>query len=168
MSVRAVHQPRRSPSAPASISQLFLFTHYAHQLSRICKLLPAIETTDVVEPGAGALRPSSVPMNTVEQVRKNPLRPSHILLLHYGPNRTTNRPQVLAVRLPGHSLNRTSERWLRLHTVELRPQCAEFPKARSYVAGSASATDLRGGRLQSRLQAFPPPLRKHQSRSRRR
>ena len=69
MRVRAIHQPRRPPSALASILQLFLFTHYAHQLSRICKLLPTIETADVVQAGAGALGPSRVPVNAVKQIR---------------------------------------------------------------------------------------------------
>jgi hypothetical protein len=78
---RAIHQPWRSLSVLPPTLQLCLSTHHAHQLSRICKLLPAIETAHVVEPGAGALRPSGVSMNAVKQVRKDPLRPSQILLL---------------------------------------------------------------------------------------
>src|SRR5580692_5645529 len=82
---------------------------------------------------------------------------------------TTIRPKVLAVRLPEHSSNRTPERRLRLHTVGLRLLYVEFPKARLYVAGPASAIDLRSGRPHNRLQAFPRlPLCKHPSRSRRR
>src|SRR5579864_5552875 len=87
MSAAGYPSTRRPPSVLTSIFQLFLFTHYAHQLSRICKLLPAIETADVVKPGAGALRPSGVPVNAVKQVRKDPLRPRHTLLPHYNPNR---------------------------------------------------------------------------------
>src|SRR5271163_110268 len=71
------------------------------------------------------------------------------------PQSTINRPQVLAVRLPPRSSNRTSERWLRLHTVELRLLYVEFPKARLYVAGPAPAIEFRRGRPHSRLQAFP-------------
>ena len=111
---------------------------------------------------------------------KDPLHPSHILLLHCKP---TNRPQALAVRHPGHSSDRTPKRWLRLHTVGLRLLYVEFPKARLHVADPASAIELPRGPLHSRLKPFLDcflnrypgtrywgqpqlPLRNNQSRSR--
>jgi len=58
---------------------LFFFTLYAASTESNMQTPPAIETADLVEPAAGALRPSSVPMHAVKQVSKDPLPHS---LLH--------------------------------------------------------------------------------------
>jgi hypothetical protein len=55
--------PELRPAVLTSVFQLLLLTYYAHQSSRIWKLPPAIETADVIEPGAAALWPTGVPMS---------------------------------------------------------------------------------------------------------
>ncbi len=115
------------PAVRSSIFPLFLFADYAHHSSRIRKLSPAIETADVIEAAAAALRPTGVPMGTVKYVSKHPLNPGHGFLppdrgcrsLCKQCHRRTRRLQTPELPLPGRFWNRTSELRLRQHSVEL-------------------------------------------------
>jgi hypothetical protein len=65
-----------------SILQLLLITYDAHQAGGIWKLPSTLETADVIEPAAPALRPRGFWMHAVKYVCQDPLYPCHSLLLH--------------------------------------------------------------------------------------